>query len=328
MKITLLLLVSICVVYAARVKVDDAQQLKKEGEAVAAGELEEFKKPRSWNVPLKRDHKQILSLLNYIKKAQANNVEVVGQLTTMSEKMEKIVSEGVDEDATSQLHKLVTAFEANKRKGNLNLSLTVLDFSREWIDRRLPATDGILKSLLQRIREPIVEAMEAAKDLTEIVSEIRDLTGEGMNAANSEQIMDVIGEFGMAAGDATLINDTDEAVMLIEALANHAATAVDEPINSGVSCVCGDGTLAADPKWTRFIEATDSQGQTEKCVATLISDQHLLTAKDCIKGKKLKVYRGEYTVSEETPIREVMYANQWSDTNNVAVVKLEKPFCL
>lgn len=61
------------------------------------------------------------------------------------------------------------------------------------------------------------------------------------------------------------------------------------------------------------------------CVATIISDRHVLTAKDCIAlGKKIKLRKDTYDEdSDEIPIKRIIQLK--SNSSNVAVLELVTP---
>lgn len=72
-------------------------------------------------------------------------------------------------------------------------------------------------------------------------------------------------------------------------------------------------------KWLKSIEMDDGF-----CVAVIISDRHVLTAKDCIAGQQIRLLQIMYDdLSEDIHIKRTIQLN--SKASNVAVLKLATP---
>ena len=82
--------------------------------------------------------------------------------------------------------------------------------------------------------------------------------------------------------------------------------------------VCGDPHKA----WSRFIEIDDG---AKYCRGSIISDRHVLTAKDCIaSGKKIKLLKEAHSHDpQEIAIKKIIQLK--SNASNVAVLELVTP---
>ena len=223
MKLTLVVFVAVLVSLSAiRAKPSNTSKLQAEGKKFVASRLSEFNKVAKKPQLSKEDRVHFVSLLKYVKKAQANNYKISNEVMEIVARMNEIVFEGVSDTASRELKKLTAGINGKR----YNPSYYVLDYTTEWIDKRLPATNEneILKKTMTEIRDHLKAARDAldknAKEFVQGVKKIKELTSMGKGADNSKDIKNIIDNLTMGAGDITYVNETDFAVDLIKKAAD------------------------------------------------------------------------------------------------------------
>ena len=84
---------------------------------------------------------------------------------------------------------------------------------------------------------------------------------------------------------------------------------------------CGDRDVmrGSNYGWVMDVQTVDKSGVSGQCLSSLISDRHILTARDCVAGKKLTVKLDSKTLAVKR------LAGSRGPGQNLAVIELSEP---
>lgn len=95
------------------------------------------------------------------------------------------------------------------------------------------------------------------------------------------------------------------------------------------SCYCGDTSVhrKGNPSWFMMAEVRDSAGNfVSNCYSSLISDRHVLTAKDCImnpKDSKVILFSDDLTMIKTHNIKRFLAVDH--QFSNIAIIEMSNP---
>ena len=203
---------------AIPLKKDDTPQLKAEGEAFASAKLQEFQDAAKKEEDVTAFFKD---LLEYVQKAQKNNGKLLRGIKIIVSQMKLITMLGINRISSLQLHALTAAIDGNRD----NVSYYVLDYTVQWIERRLESTSGDLKSRMETIRDNLVTARDTldanAQVFVKGVKDIKEWTHLGRGASHAQEIKDIIQKIDEGTQDDTLVTKTNIGVEQIKYLATY-----------------------------------------------------------------------------------------------------------
>ena len=161
-----------------------------------------------------------LQLKRYLSRAEANNEKLAAGISKIVGQLKTIISWGVNPASSHPLYVLTAAIDGNRD----NVSYYVLDYCREWIDRRVESLTSApdLKQALLSIRKDIVTARDALDANAQVfVNGIKDLKNYsfmGMAWRHAKEVKAIIQKLDEGSKDTTFIIKTKDAANQIQNL--------------------------------------------------------------------------------------------------------------
>ena len=219
MKLRLVVFVAVLVSLSAiRAKPSKTSKLQAEGEKFVAEKLSEFKEAAKKPHLTMEDRVHFLSLLEYVKKADAEISKLDLKLMDNLSDMAIINDEKLSRVLSQQLYDLTTAIDENQDKR----SYYSLGYAIQWIDKRLPAVNEkqMLKDMMTEVRNHLVAARDHfervyIQGFVPGVKQIKMLTSMGRGPENAQLIKNIIQQL-YSEYDADYDSETSLAVSMIE----------------------------------------------------------------------------------------------------------------